>query len=386
MSNLRYAIIGIGNIGTNHVKMYKDGKIKEMVLTAVCDIKEDRLKAAKDLVPSVATFTDSSEMMHSGLMDAVIIATPHYLHPPMATEALKAGLHVLCEKPAGVYTKAVRELNEFVKTQDKTYAIMFNQRTNHIYRKAHELVKSGVYGELRRVNWLITDWYRTQRYYDSGGWRATWDGEGGGVLMNQAPHNLDLWQWICGMPQKITAFCHKGKWHDIEVEDDVTIYAEYPNGATGVFITSTGDCPGDNRLEITLDKATIVCTADSIEVTELKTQLSEFTYDKSVSGFQKPEYEKKETETDGLNEQHAGVTNAFASHILHGTPLVADGTEGINGLTICNAAYLSSWLGKTVELPLDEDLYLSELNKRRATSKAKKISSDTVENDMEKTF
>ncbi|MCD7774299.1 MAG: Gfo/Idh/MocA family oxidoreductase [Clostridiales bacterium] len=385
-SDLRYAIIGIGNIGTSHVKMYKDGKIKEMVLTAVCDIKEDRLKAAKDLVPSVATFTDASEMMHSGLMDAVIIATPHYLHPPMATEALKAGLHVLCEKPAGVYTKAVRELNEFVKTQDKTYAIMFNQRTNHIYRKAHELVKSGVYGELRRVNWLITDWYRTQRYYDSGGWRATWDGEGGGVLMNQAPHNLDLWQWICGMPQKITAFCHKGKWHDIEVEDDVTIYAEYPNGATGVFITSTGDCPGDNRLEITLDKATIVCTADSIEVTELKTQLSEFTYDKSVSGFQKPEYEKKETETDGLNEQHAGVTNAFASHILHGTPLVAEGTEGINGLTICNAAYLSSWLGKTVELPLDEDLYLSELNKRRATSKAKKISSDTVENDMEKTF
>ncbi len=387
MSNkVKYGIIGIGNMGTSHVKMYKEGKIKEMELKAVCDIKQDRLDVAKEMVPEVETFTDASELIHSGLVDAIIIATPHYLHPPLATEALKAGLHVLSEKPAGVYTKAVRELNEFVKTQDKTFAIMFNQRTNHVYRKAHELVQSGVYGEIRRVNWLITDWYRTQRYYDSGGWRATWDGEGGGVLMNQAPHNLDLWQWICGMPSKITAFCHNGKWHDIEVEDDVTIYAEYPNGATGVFITTTGDCPGDNRLEITLDKATIICTADTIEVEELDFPLSQYTFDKESAGFKRMDSHKVEVETDGLNEQHAGVTNAFASHILHGTPLIAEGAEGINGLTICNAAYLSSWLGKTIELPLDEDLYLEELNKRRATSRAKKNVVETVEKDMESTY
>ncbi len=385
-TKLKYGIIGIGNMGTSHINMYLDGKIKEMELVAICDNNPEKLKAGGELVPDVKQYSDAYELIHSGEVDAIIVATPHYLHPVLATEALKSGVNVLCEKPAGVYTKDVRELNEFAATQDKTYAIMFNQRTNHIYRKAKELVSSGVYGEIRRVNWIITDWYRTQRYYDSGGWRATWDGEGGGVLMNQAPHNLDLWQWICGMPSKITAFCHNGKWHDIEVEDDVTIYAEYPNGATGVFITTTGDCPGDNRLEITLDKATIICTANEIEVTELDYALSEYTYDKNSEGFKRMGSKKVEVETDGMNEQHSGVTNAFAANILHGTPLIADGAEGINGLTLCNAAYLSAWLGKTVELPLDEDLYLEELNKRRATSKAKTNVNETVEKNMSSTY
>lgn len=386
MSNkLRYAIIGIGNMGTSHIKMYKQGKIKEMELVAVCDVKQDRLDYAAEQVPGVKTYLSTDDLFASGEVDAIIIATPHYLHPPLATQALKAGIHVLSEKPAGVYTKDVRELIEFAKTQDKTYSIMYNQRTNCVYRKAKELVSSGKYGEIRRVNWIITDWFRTQQYYNSGGWRATWDGEGGGVLMNQAPHNLDLWQWICGMPTKIRAFCHNGLWHDIEVEDDVTIYAEYPNGATGVFITTTGDCPGDNRFEITLDKAKIVCTADEIEVYELSKKISEYTY-AAEDGFEKLESKKIEVETDGMNEQHSGVTNAFAAHILHGTPLIAEGDEGINGLTIANAAYLSSWLGKTIELPLDEDLYLEELNKRRATSKAKTNVTESVKSDMSSTY
>ncbi len=382
---LRYGIIGLGNMGTSHINMYNEGKIKEMELTAVCDIKPDRLENALKLVPSATGFSDATALIESGLTDAIIIATPHYLHPVLAEQALKANIHVMCEKPAGVYTKAVRELNEFVDTQDNTYAIMFNQRTNHIYRKAKELVESGMYGEIRRTNWIITDWYRTQGYYNSGGWRATWDGEGGGVLMNQAPHNLDLWQWICGMPSKIRAFCHMGKWHDIEVEDDVTIYAEYPNGATGVFITTTGDYPGDNRFEITLDKARIICTANTIEVVELKEKISEVTFTAS-EGFRQIETEELKIETDGMNEQHSGVMNAFAAHILHGTPLVAEGKEGINGLTICNAAYLSAWLNKDIELPLDEELYLAELNKRRATSKAKTNVTEAVAGDMSKTY
>lgn len=382
---LRYGIIGIGNMGTSHINMYVDGKIKEMELVAACDIKQDRLDVAAEKVPGIKTFTSTDELFDSGLLDAVIIATPHYLHPPLATQALKKGIHVLSEKPVGVYTKDVRELIEFVKTQDKTFAIMFNQRTNCVYRKAKELVSSGVYGELRRVNWIITDWYRTQEYYNSGGWRATWDGEGGGVLMNQAPHNLDLWQWICGMPSRIRAFCHNGLWHDIEVEDDVTIYAEYPNGATGVFITTTGDCPGDNRLEITLDKAKIICTAKEITVEELSDAISHHTYH-ADDGFDKLESHMIDVTTDGMNEQHAGVTNAFAAHILHGTPLIADGAEGIDGLTIANAAYLSSWLNKTIELPLDEDLYLEELNKRRATSKIKTNVSESVKKDLSGTY
>lgn len=248
--------------------------------------------------------------------------------------------------------------------------MMFNQRTNCVYRKMHEMVAGGELGEIRRVNWIITDWYRTQSYYDSGSWRATWDGEGGGVLLNQCPHNLDLIQWICGMPAKVQAFCHEGKWHDIEVEDDVTAYLEYPNGATGVFITTTGDAPGTNRFEITGDLGKLVCENDKLTFYKLKQGITEHCAT-CKAGFDKPECETIEVETDGQNEQHAGVMKAFAGKILHGTPLVAGGEEGINGLMLSNAMHLSSWLGHAVTLPIDEDEFLRQLNEKRAHSRKK---------------
>ncbi|MDL2234472.1 Gfo/Idh/MocA family oxidoreductase, partial [Ruminococcaceae bacterium OttesenSCG-928-L11] len=276
-----------------------------------------------------------------------------------------------CEKPAGVYTKQVREMNEAAAKANVTFGMMFNQRTNCVYRKMKELVDSGELGAIKRVNWIITDWYRTQYYYDSGDWRATWAGEGGGVLLNQCPHNLDLIQWICGMPSKVRAFCHEGKWHDIEVEDDVTAYLEYPNGATGVFVTTTGDAPGTNRFEITLEKGKLVSDGrDDLILHKLAVNEREFCKS-SPEGFAKPECEVIHVETDGQNPQHVGVLNAFAANILRGEPLVAGGEEGINGLMLSNAMHLSSWLDKAVELPVEEDVYLEELNKRRATSRVK---------------
>ncbi len=382
---LRYGIIGVGNMGTSHLNYFLSGALTEMRLTAVADINPERLEAVQDELPELACFNDGIAMMESGLVDAVVIATPHYDHPPLVQAALAHNIHVLSEKPAGVYTKQVREMNEFAAKSDKVFAVMFNQRTNHVYRKLRELVQGGEYGELRRVSWLITDWYRTQAYYNSGGWRATWVGEGGGVLLNQCPHNLDLWQWICGMPAKIQATCHEGKWHDIEVEDDVTIYAEYPNGATGVFITSTGDYPGTNRLEITMDRAKFVCEGNTITMFELDQPLSEHLVT-ATAGFGKPKCTKKTVETDGMNEQHVGVLNAFAAHILHGTPLVAKGEEGINGLSISNAAHLSSWLNQKIDLPLDEDLFYAELQKKIASSKAKTAVSESVAGDMKDSF
>lgn len=383
---LRLGIIGTGNMGSGHADNILKGKVKEMRLTAVADINPDKFKWIKENMPWVKRYNTASELMDSGDVDAVIICVPHYLHPPLVIEALSKNLHVVSEKPAGVYTKQVREMNEFAAKSDKTFAMMFNQRTNCVYRKIREIVKSGEYGEIRRVNWIITDWYRTQAYYNSGGWRATWSGEGGGVLLNQSPHQLDLWQWICGMPSKVRAFCHEGKWHDIEVEDDVTIYAEYPNGATGVFITTTGDCPGSNRLEITMDKAKLVCENGSdITLTVLDTPISVHCFE-AKDGFKRINTEVVPVETDGLNEQHSGVLNAFASHILHGTPLVARGEEGINGLMISNAAHLSSWLGETVTLPVDEDLFYSELQKKVAGSKKKENVCETVHQDMSSTF
>ena len=309
-------------------------------------------------------------MIDSGECDAVLIATPHYFHPKYAIYALEHALHVISEKPAGVYTKQVRKVNEAAQKSDKVFAIMFNQRTNCVYRKLHEMILSGELGAMKRVNWIITDWYRTQSYYDAAGWKATWDGEGGGVLLNQCPHQLDLLQWLCGMPTKVRAFCHEAKWHDIEVEDDVTAYLEFENGATGVFVTTTGDAPGTNRLELTFEMGKIVCENGKLIFDRLKE--NERTFCKTAeNGFAKPETETVEVETDGMNEQHIGVFKAFADHILNGGPLVAEGTEGINGLMLSNAMYLSSWLDKTVELPFDEDLFLDELNKRRKLSKKK---------------
>ena len=240
MEKVRLGIIGVGNMGSSHIRNYLKNEMPEFIITAVCDVKEDRLEWAKEQLPDVKTFKDASLLMDSGEVDAILIATPHYFHPPMVVEGLNKGLHVMSEKPAGVYTKQVREMNEVAKKSDKIFGIMFNQRTNCLYRKAHEIVHSGKYGELKRVTWIITDWYRTQSYYNSGGWRATWSGEGGGVLLNQCPHQLDLWQWICGMPSKVRANLQFGSHRNIVVEDDVTAFVEYPNGATGTFTSADG--------------------------------------------------------------------------------------------------------------------------------------------------
>ena len=371
MTKVRLGIIGVGNMGSGHAANILAGKCPEIELTAVADRREARRQWAKDTLPEgTAIFEEGSDLIQSGLCDAVHICTPHYQHPTLAMEAFAAGLHVMCEKPAGVYTKAVREMNEAAEKSGKVFAMMFNQRTNCVYRKMHEMVHSGQLGELKRVNWIITDWYRTQIYYDSGDWRATWEGEGGGVLLNQCPHQLDLLQWICGLPKTVQAFCQEGKWHDIEVEDDVTAYLQFANGATGVFITTTGDAPGTNRFEVTGTLGKLVCENDKLTFWKLAQDEREFCRT-ATEGFAQPQCQQVEVETDGENLQHVGVLNAFAGKILHGTPLVAEGTEGLGGLTLSNAMHLSSWLGRAVDIPFDEELFLSELNKRRATSRKK---------------
>ena len=372
MEKVRLGIIGMGNMGSGHAKNLMDGKVPEIEITAVADCKESRRQWCKENLPeNVKIFEEGKDLIAAeDVCDAVLIAVPHYQHPELSIDALQHNLHVMCEKPAGVYTKQVREMNEVAKKTNRVFAMMFNQRTNCVYRKLHEMIQSGELGQLRRVNWIITDWYRNQSYYDAAGWKATWDGEGGGVLLNQCPHQLDLLQWLCGMPVKVRAFCHEGKWHDIEVEDDVTAYMEFENGATGVFVTTTADAPGTNRLELTFEMGKIVCEEGRLFFDKLSTNVSDFCKTEK-EGFKKPEYSRIEIETDGQNEQHIGVLKAFAGHILRGTPLVAEGTEGIRGLTLSNAMHLSSWLNRTVELPLDEELFLRELNKKRATSRKK---------------
>ncbi len=365
-------------MGTTHFKATTvDRLCPEIELTAICDIDENRIKWAEDQLKGtefkVESFSDAEELMKSGLVDAVYIATPHYDHPVIAKLAFSYGLHVLTEKPAGVYTKAVREANEAAKKAGVVYGIMFQQRTVPAFRKAKELLSSGEFGQIRGVYWIATHWYRSQFYYDSGSWRATWAGEGGGVLLNQCPHNLDVFQWLVGLPEEITASCNIAQWHDVEIEDDVVAMMKFKNGAHGTFIASTGMAPGRNLLEIMTDGGKI--TIDDDKLTVRKLTMLEQDYSKTIkSVFDTPKvttinYEFDEKEERGVSY----VMNRFASAILHGTELVARGEEGIRSLTLSNAMYLSEWTHAPVKLPIDEDLFYNELQKRVKTSKHKEV-------------
>ena len=370
MDAVRLGIVGVGGIGSAHFNCVGGGRIAEMKLGAVCDIDPKRLEYCRSVIGDIPCFGDYREMFKSGLIDAALISVPHPLHAKIAIEALGAGLNVLTEKPEDITVSAAERLNDAAKKSGLVFGIMFNQRTNPLFARARELVRAGEIGEIKRSVWIITNWYRTQHYYDTGGWRATWSGEGGGVLLNQAPHNLDLWQWICGMPSEITAFCDEGKWHNIEVEDDATIFARYPNGGTGVFITSTGDCPGTNRLEITGTRGTVIVEKGRLTLKRLAEDERELCFKSSESmPSARPEieiFEPKEQET-----AHAGILQNFANAILHGEELFAPGYEGINQLMLTNAAYLSQWTKKPVSLPIDSGLYDRLLREKQEESESK---------------
>lgn len=370
MKKVRYGIVGLGNMGSQHFRFIKDGEIEGAVIGAVCDINPERLKWARENYDGdLPCFENYSDMLKSGKIDAVIIAVPHYLHPVIGMEAIGIGIATLSEKPIGVYTKIITEWNEKAKASGVPFGIMYNQRTNPVYRKMREIVQSGQLGELKRAVWIITNWYRPQAYYDSGTWRATWAGEGGGVLINQCPHNLDLWQWICGMPSSVRAFMSFGKYHDIEVEDDVTIYAKYDNGATGLFITTTGEAPGTNRFEVSGTLGKIVYDG---KLRHWKLGCDERVFNKeNKTPFAAPPSEYIEYDL-GPSPEHRGILRNFTNRVLYGEELIAPGIEGINGLSISNAAHLSEWTGNSeVQLPNDGEAFFEELKKRIKTSRAK---------------
>lgn len=355
MEQIRLGIIGMGNMGSGHLQSIIDGQCPRITVTAAADINPERLEFVKAKLSSAVCYDDALAMLDSHLIDAVLIAVPHYDHPKYAIEAFRRGIHVMTEKPAGVYVRQVREMNEAADQAGVKFGIMFNQRTSPLYARAREIVQSGLLGQPKRLVWIVTNWYRTQAYYDSGSWRATWNGEGGGVLLNQAPHNLDLWQWMFGMPHKIRAFCHTGKYHRIDVEDDVTIYGEYENGATAVFISTTGETPGTNRLEVSGDLGKLVLEDGKLKWWKLSAPEREFCIT-CQEGFYVPETTYEEftaEEPDG----HPILLNNFADAILDGTPLLADGREGIRSLSISNAAYLSTWTDTWAEIPTDDALF-----------------------------
>lgn len=376
MAKVKLGVIGLGQQGNAYANFLQEGKISNMELGAICDHDPQKRKLAEERYPETPFYENYLDMLESKNVDAIVTCVPHYLHPEMGIEALKRDIHALLEKPAGVYTKQVREINEFAKQKPHlTYAIMFNQRTNKLYQKVKEIIDNGEIGKIRRTNWIITTWWRPQGYYDQGTWRATWDGEGGGVLVNQAPHQIDLIQWICGMPKKVYTKAQYGFQRDIPVEDDVTTIFDYGNGATGVFITCTHDVMGTDRLEILGDKGKIVVdNSKKVNIKRLLKPESEMSATMSmheVSEILRGDgpgaiYEEEMIEFDSMwGGQHQAVLENFAANILDGTPLIAPGSDGIHGVELANAMHLSSWLNQEVSIPIDEDLYLEELTKRR---------------------
>ena len=381
MKKVRLGIIGMGNIGKYHADYLLAQKVQRCELAAVADAF-----APLDKYSALRTFKQGEELIGSGDVDAVIIATPHYQHTTLGIAALQAGLHVMVEKPISVHKADAERLIEASRSRPaQVFGAMFQLRTEPRYLKIRTLITGGELGEIARVSWIMTDWFRTGAYYASGGWRATWKGEGGGVLLNQCPHNLDILQWLCGMPARVRGFCQIGRYHNIEVEDNVTAYWEFPGGATGVFITSTGEAPGTNRLEIAGTRGRLVLENNRLVFTRNETSMTEFSA-RATTGFARPEVWNVDIPFDNAPAQHSTLTQNFVDAILDKVPLIAPGEEGLRSVELANAMLFSSLTDQTVELPLDGAAYERKLNELIAASRFEKKVTATSGEDFTKSF
>ena len=368
MNKVRLGIIGLGNIGQHHYGYLTAGKVSRAEVVAVSDAVPDKLEKYKLL----KTFTEGEELIRSGLVDAVIIATPHYQHTTLGIAALKQGLHVMVEKPISAHKADAERLIAAHRERPKlVFAGMFQLRAEPRYLKVRKLVQSGELGEIVRMSWIMTDWFRTEAYYASGGWRATWKGEGGGVLLNQCLHNLDAMQWLLGMPARVRGFCQLGRFHSIEVEDNVSAYLEYGNGGTGTFVSSTGEAPGTNRFEIVGTQGKLLLEADKLTLTRNESDMLEFSRTAKL-GFAKPEVWNVEIPFGASPNPHAVLMQNFVNAILDGEPLIAPGAEGIHSVELANGILYSSLIGRTVELPMDSVAHEKKLNELIAASKVEK--------------
>lgn len=367
MQQIRLGLIGYGGMGAGHAAQVLGHKVPRLTLTAIAESLPER----HPNLPGVQVFVEPAALLESGLIDAVLVATPHPTHVALALAALRAGFHVLLEKPVAVHKAEAEALTAEAKRRPKqVFGAVFNQRTDPYFQKIRDLLRAGSLGPVRRLNWTITNWFRPEAYYQSGSWRATWAGEGGGVLLNQCPHNLDLLQWMAGMPARVRAHCHFGRYHEIEVEDDVSAYLEYADGAHATFIASTGEAPGTNRLEIATDGGRIVYEHDVLQLTRNLTPASVFSR-ASQEFFCAPATTEERLSGLGHGGQHQEILHNFTSAILDGTPLIAPAVEGIHSIELANAMLLSTWTKETVELPLDGRVYEEWLKRKIAGSRIK---------------
>ena len=354
MELVKVGIIGIGNMGGDHLKCIMGGKIEGMTVTAVCDIDAAKLRAAKETYPALETYENYEELIEKADADTIIIAVPHPLHAKVGIFSFAHGKNVLTEKPMDISLSAAEQLCAAAKESGKLFGIMLNQRTSKLFTEARRIVQSGELGQLKRSIWIVTNWYRTNAYYASGAWRASWKGEGGGLLLNQAAHNLDLWQWICGMPVSVEAKLSYGLWHDIEVEDDVNTYCEFADGSTGNFITSTGEFPGTNRLEISGTRGRMVFEDGVIKFKRTEVDVNEFCRSTPESFPSMDTWNIVVPTRKDTGHEHQDVIEAFVKAVLDPkAKLVAEGEEGIRSVEFGNAMLYSGLKGEEVSIPMD---------------------------------
>ena len=366
MEKVRVGIIGVGGMGSGHAKNIKE--IEETELTAVSDVDQETVnRVAQDY--NVPGFTDYKELIKSGLVDAVLIATPHYFHPEIGIAAMEAGLHVLTEKPIAVSVKEADAFLKAAKRTGKVFGVMYQSRTLPTIRKAREIIESGKLGEIRRTSMINPD-YRCQAYYDSGTWRATWSGEGGGVLINQAPHGIDLFMLLGGMPSRITARV-RTKLHKIEVEDEADALLEYPNGAWGYYFVSTDEAPAGKRIEIVGDNGKLLLDDETLKFYSLKTSIPEFTVENKVM-WGGPEVVEEKLELPECETGHKAIAKNFARCILKGEKLLAPGEDGIKSVEFINAIILSGKKNKPVDIPVNREEYEEFLQTLKKSSIQKK--------------
>ncbi len=381
MHTVRLGIIGMGNIGKHHADYLLGHKVSRAELVAVTG----NTATLPEKYQSLHVFRDGAALIQSGAVDAVIIATPHYQHPALGIAAFAAGRHVLVEKPIAAHkADAERLISARKKSPHLVFGGMFQLRAEPRYQAIRRLLQTEL-GEIVRVNWINTDWFRTEAYYTSSAWRATWRGEGGGVLLNQALHNLDTLQWLCGQPRSVRGFCQLGRFHEIEVEDNVTAYLEWANGATGSFISSTGEAPGTNRLEIAGTRGKLVLENDRLVFTRNETDMLEFSRT-ATQGFVKPAATAQEIPFENAKLPHAILTQNFVNAILDGEPLIAPGEEGLHSLELANALVWSSLRGETIRLPMDGAGWEARLNQLIAESKVVKEVRATGADDFAGSF
>lgn len=382
MSNTtRFGLVGLGNIGKVHMGNFASGKIRSGTLTAVCD----QFPPSFELPADVRFFGTVDAMLESGTVDAVIVATPHPLHNEFGTKVLKHGTHLMMEKPLTATKLDGEKLLSVPRRPGQKFGIMMNLRTHPHFRRIKSLITGGELGELERVQWTITNWFRTEAYYHMSDWRATWKGEGGGVLINQSLHNLDILQWLCGMPTKLRADCRFGHSHDIEVEDHVVAFLEYENGACGTFTTSTGEAPGVNRLEIAGTKGLVVLEDNKLRLRRNSVDSREY-LKTSDNAFGAPETEEEIFGDEEPYPSHAGVLSNFAEAVQGTAELMVEAEEGLNSVELANAMVFSTWEDRVVTLPLDSAAYEAALQGKIASSPPRERTIRAAKVDMSKSY